>query len=73
MLGIKQSLDHPKNESLYHLTGQAKTIREGQLNFTSHCIHMPTDESANRFSIYESSPDQERQGRHMSIKFRFIF
>ena len=53
MLGTKQSRD-VANESLYHLTGQAplcETIREQK--FRGHCIHMPTDEPANRFVIYE--------------------
>ena len=29
-------------------------IRERQLNFTGHCIRMPTDEPINRFFLYES-------------------
>ena len=53
MLGIKQSIDHVTNQSLYQLTGQVP-LHERQLKFTGHCIRMPTDEPTNRFVIYES-------------------
>ena len=57
MLDIKQSWEQVTNKSLYQLTGQVpirETIRERQLKFTGHYIHMPTDELANCFVIYES-------------------
>ena len=57
MLGIKKSRDHVINQSLYQLTCQIplrETIRERQLKFTVHCIRIPTDETPNRFFIYES-------------------
>ena len=50
---IKQSREHATNDSLYHLIGQAP-LNERQLEFTCHCIRMPSDEPANRFIIYES-------------------
>ena len=56
MLVIEQTRYHVANETLYHLTSQAplcETISERQLKFTGHCIHILTDEPANRFVIYE--------------------
>ena len=57
MLGIEQSRDHVKNQSLYHLTDQTPfsvTIREHQRKFKGHCIRMPTDKPVNQFVIYDS-------------------
>ena len=44
MLGIKQSRDYVKNQSLYQLAGQitiSETTSECKLKFTGHCIRMP--------------------------------
>ena len=47
MIGIKQSRDHVKNVSLYHITGQVplhETIHYSQRKFTGHSFRMSTDE-----------------------------
>ena len=78
MLGIKQSRDHVTNERLYERVNQVsirEMILERQLKFAGHCIHMPTNESINRFAIYKSKVDhlldqdsQQGHDRRVSVR-----
>ena len=55
MLGICQAETHMTNMDLYHMTDE-HLISEMilQLQFTGHFLHMPKDEPANIYVIYQS-------------------
>ena len=57
MLGISQAEIWITNTDLYHVADEhpiSETIRQRQLQFTEHCLHMPKDEPANIYVIYQS-------------------
>ncbi len=55
MLEIRQSETHTINDELYKLAGArpiTTIIREHQLQFTGHCLCMPSEEPANIYVLY---------------------
>ena len=50
-----------------HLISQ--TIRERQLQFTGHCLHMPKDELANIYVIYQSKIRRSNQCRNEGLTY----
>ena len=57
MLGIHEADTHMTNMDLYHMTDEhliSEMIHKCQLQFTRHCLHMPKDEPANIYIVYQS-------------------
>ena len=66
MFEIRQSESHMTNKKYEKASARpiSATIRERQLQFTGHCLRMPTDEPANMYVLYSSNvADTHRRGR----------
>ena len=65
MLDICQAKTHETNMDLYRIADErpiSEMIREYQLKFIRYCLHMPKDEPANIYVIYQSKI--RRSNRH---------
>ena len=57
MYGVRQSDTYITNDKLYRKLNQRPVsfwIRKRQLNFDGHCLHMPPEEPANIYALYQS-------------------